>query len=105
MSLRLTNAGYDVSVASDGRQALDRISQSLPQMAVLDVMMPELTGREVLAGLRAAEATQHILIILTSAGFFGDVDDLDLPVRADGYVSKPFGREELQNRVTELFQR
>lgn len=107
MSLRLTNAGYHVLLASDGQQALDRIMRDLPDMALLDLMMPKLTGAEVLVRLREANATKNMLIVLASASFHGDrtdFDDLDIAARADDYISKPFGRGVLQTRIGALFE-
>jgi len=62
MTRRLSKAGYHVIGATDGQQALDLVEQFLPQMAVLDVVMPKLTGIEVLVRLRADPATHNIAI-------------------------------------------
>ena len=108
MTLRLSNAGYHVLGAADGQQALDRIIEHRPQMALLDVRMPRLTGVDVLVRLRAAEATRNMLVILASASFHGersDFEDLGAPDRADDYISKPFGRGVLQTHVGALFDR
>ena len=108
MTLRLSNAGYHILVAADGQQALDRIIEHRPQMALLDLMMPRLTGAEVLIRLRASDATRNLPVILISASFHGDRSDyehLDVLARADDYISKPFGRGVLQTHVNALFDR
>lgn len=102
---RLSKAGYRVICASDGQEALDLVAEHRPDMAVLDVVMPKLTGTEVLERLRADSTTAEMLIILISANFRGVVDDRGRPPGADDYVPKPFGAGELRNRVEVLFNR
>ena len=87
---RLAKDGYQVLTACDGEDALHQAQQGRPQLAVLDVMMPKLTGVEVMERLRSDPATQAIQIVLISAGSFGSASDEDVPAGADGYVKKPF---------------
>lgn len=96
---RFSRAGYQVMRASDGQEALDMVQEHSPQLAVLDVMMPKLTGLEVLWRLRAEPATQDMLIILLSAGLFGPAD------AADAYVRKPFPSGEVVRQAQTLFDR
>jgi DNA-binding response OmpR family regulator len=102
---RLSRAGYRVILAVDGQQALDLATEHRPDMAVLDVTMPKMSGTEVLARLRADSATSGMLIILISANFRGARDDRGRPEGADDYLPKPFGPGELRNRVEVLFDR
>ncbi|QWZ06701.1 response regulator [Nocardioides panacis] len=96
---QLSRAGYLVLSASDGEQALQLIRKDLPDLAVLDVMMPKVTGLEVLWRLRADRATAKMLIVLLSAGRFGPA------AAADDYLVKPAPRGELVRRVDALFNR
>lgn len=96
---RLSRAGYRVISAANGQQALDLVREHSPDMAVLDVMMPKLTGLEVLWRLRAEPATAEMLIVLLSAGQFGPA------AAADDYVRKPFQQGELVTRIEALFAR
>jgi two-component system alkaline phosphatase synthesis response regulator PhoP len=105
MQIRLTNAGYNFVGAPNGRQALDRIAKSQPDMVILDVMMPELTGTEVLERLRADPATKDLLVVLMSASFIDATGDVDASTCADDYIAKPFHRGEPQSRVDALFER
>jgi DNA-binding response OmpR family regulator len=102
---RLTKAGYRVICAIDGQQALDLVAEHQPDMAVLDVTMPKVSGTEVLARLRADRSTAEMLIILISANYRGGVNDRGRPQGADDYIPKPFGPGELRNRVELLFDR
>lgn len=105
MTRRLSKAGYQVISASDGQQALELVEEFLPEMAVLDVLMPKLTGIEVVLRLRSDPATHDMLIMLISAGFRGAVDGTGTPAGADVYFRKPFLPGELGKRVTALFDR
>ena len=101
---RLSNAGYTVITASDGEEALRMAEEHLPDLAVLDVMMPKLTGLDVTHRLRENPETQHILVMLISAGFQNN-EIWGLPAGADDYVKKPFGPQELPNRVQAMLAR
>ena len=67
------------------------VEQFLPELAVLDVMMPKLTGIDVVGRLRAHPATRNVRIILISAGFPDNVVSRNPPAGADDYIKKPFG--------------
>jgi CheY-like chemotaxis protein len=88
---RLVRAGYRVITAADGREALQLAQREAPALAVLDVMMPLMTGIEVSRRLRSMPATREIPVILISAG----LPDKLIPGDADAFVSKPFGRSDL----------
>ena len=102
---RLSRAGYRVICAIDGQEALDMVAEHHPDMAVLDVTMPKVTGTEVLARLRADSATSEMLVILISANYRGEFNDRGRPLGADDYIPKPFGPAEIRNRVEVLFDR
>jgi DNA-binding response OmpR family regulator len=101
---RLERAGYAVVTATDGEQALRMARDLLPDLVVLDVMMPKLSGLDVTRRLREHPATRNILVMLISAGF-GDNDITGLPAGADDYVKKPFGPQEVPNRVQAVLGR
>ena len=102
---RLVRAGYRVITASDGEQALQMVEQFMPELAVLDVMMPKLTGIDVVGRLRAHPATRNVRIILISAGFPDNVVSRDPPAGADDYIKKPFGVLEIPDRVQAVLAR
>jgi DNA-binding response OmpR family regulator len=99
VAFRLERAGYDVVAARDGEEALRLARERGPALAVLDVMMPKLTGLEVTRRLRAEEATSAMPVILLTAR----VQDADvargLEAGADDYIKKPFSPQELRARV------
>ena len=95
--------GYDVSLASDGAEALASIAGRLPDALVIDVMMPRLDGIETTKALRTAGNDLPILV-LTARDSVGDrVEGLD--AGADDYLTKPFALEELLARLRALLRR
>ncbi len=105
VAFRLDRAGYEVLRAGDGQQALDLAREHQPDLAVLDVMMPKLTGYDVTRELRADSATSRIPVILLTAR----VQEADVArgfeAGADDYVTKPFSPQELKARVQAVLGR
>jgi DNA-binding response OmpR family regulator len=105
VAFRLERAGYDVITAADGEEALTLATNRLPDLIVLDMMMPKANGLEVTRSLRGHDTTKEIPVILLTAraqeadvasGFEAGVDD---------YVKKPFSPKDLQLRVQALLER
>ena len=89
--------GFQVITASDGVEGLDRALKDSPDLVVLDVMMPRMSGLEVCKQLRAKRASLPI-IMLTARG--QEIDKVvGLELGADDYVTKPFSIRELLARV------
>ena len=105
IQFRLERSGYEVVTASDGDEALRLARERLPDLAVLDVMMPGLDGYEVTRQLRADEATSRIPVILLTAR----VQEADVAqgfeAGADDYLTKPFSPQELRARVQAILGR
>jgi len=95
--------GYAVSLAADGVEALAGIGQLLPDVVIMDVMMPRLDGVETTRALRAAGNDVPVLV-LTARDAVGDrVEGLD--AGADDYLTKPFALQELLARLRALLRR
>jgi DNA-binding response OmpR family regulator len=105
VAFRLERAGYAVVTAQDGEQALALAREKRPDLAVLDVMMPRLTGYEVTERLRRDETTSGIpVILLTARAQEADVTR-GFEAGADDYVKKPFSPQELRARVQAMLGR
>ena len=102
LALRLERAGYRVAQAVDGEQALTLARELRPNVLVLDVMMPRMTGTEVLAALRADEATAGMRVVLLSARAQEADVERGLEAGADAYLAKPFQAPELIDVVERL---
>ncbi len=102
MRMNLELEGARVSSASNGLEALDRAREDLPDVILLDIMMPEMDGFETLRRLR--EFSQVPVLILTAKD---DEDDRvrGLELGADDYISKPFSHRELVSRIRAVLRR
>ena len=96
-------AGYEVELAESGEQALDKSLDAVPDLVVLDVMLPGIDGLEVCRRLRAAEPKLPILLLTARDRVPDRVAGLD--AGADDYLVKPFAFEELCARVRALARR
>jgi two-component system KDP operon response regulator KdpE len=100
--LNLELEGYRVSEATNGLTALEKVREELPDLVLLDVMMPEMNGFETLKHIR--EVSNVPVIMLTAKGEEEDkVHGLELG--ADDYVTKPFSPRELSSRIKALLRR
>ena len=102
VALRLSAAGYDVVTARDGEEALRVARERRPDLAVLDVTMPKLTGYDVTRALRADDRTSRMPVILLTARVQESDLAAGLEAGADDYLRKPFNAAELRARVAKL---
>jgi two-component system alkaline phosphatase synthesis response regulator PhoP len=105
IGFNLRKDGYDVYTARDGNEALERAKEVMPQLIILDIMMPYKTGIEVCRILRAQDAFDDTLIIFLTA-VNDDVSHIKgLETGADDYISKPVSPKVLVSRINALFRR
>jgi DNA-binding response OmpR family regulator len=106
MEYKLKNSGYTVIAVEDGRSALQKAEELIPDLILLDVMMPLMTGFEVLSALRGNEKTRDIPILMVTAVSKEEEVLKGLRLGADDYITKPFSPNELAARVkTTLLRR
>ncbi len=96
---RLEHEGYEVLTAYDGKSGIEKVRSERPDLILLDVMMPDLTGIEVCKILVADKETSGIPIILVTAKSGADDTKEGLEAGAFDYIKKPFNRIELVARV------
>ncbi len=100
--LRLDGRGHHVEVAADGEAALDAVLRKRPDIIILDMMMPIISGSEVLSELKAKPETRDIpVIMLTSRNGEADIVQA-LKAGVDDYLTKPFIPQELIARIDKL---
>lgn len=98
--LILSRKGYEVLGASGGREGLDLVRQILPDLVLLDLMMPDMDGWEVYQQMRAEEATRDIPVIVITAKAQSIDKVLGLHIaKVDAYISKPFSPHDLVESV------
>src|SRR2546428_3893956 len=105
VEVNLRSAGYEVSVASNGEEALERALELRPDLVLLDVMMPKLDGFEVAQRLRRDSRTSSSSIIMLTAKALSSDKVLGLSSGADDYIIKPCGPVELLARVKGTLRR
>ena len=105
LTVNLEGAGYEVAAATCGRDALELAEQQTPSLVLLDLMLPDMSGMDVLKALRANPATTAVPVVILTATD-GEVDTvLAFELGADDYVTKPFGVRELMARVKAVLRR
>ena len=105
VEFNLKQAGFDVISAGDGGEALKKARSVLPELIILDVMLPEVDGMEICKMLRRDKTTAKIPLIMLTAKA-AEIDRvLGLELGADDYITKPFSPRELVLRVKKLLQR
>ena len=97
--------GFEVVRASDGAMGLERAREVLPDMVILDVMMPRMTGYEVAKALREDDLTARIPIIFVTARAQSSDVERGIELGVDDYVTKPFDPLDLIARVNALLAR
>jgi two-component system, OmpR family, phosphate regulon response regulator PhoB len=102
---KLEQSGFDVRRASDGDQALREVDAEIPDLVLLDIMMPGMSGLEVLERWRANGATEKLPVIMLTAKAQENDVERGFELGADDYVIKPFSPRELARRVTAVLSR
>ena len=96
--------GFSVCIANDGQEALDLVRSELPDLVLLDVMMPRKNGYDVCQEIRAEPALQKTrILMLTAKGRETEVTK-GMAMGADAYMTKPFSTRELVSKVKALLQ-
>jgi len=105
VSRRLQSWGYEPLTASSGEEGLRIAEEAVPDLILLDIMMPKMKGREMCARLKANPKTQHIPVIFLTALGLADHIKAGMDLGAADYLVKPFAPEELRKRVTVVLAR
>lgn len=104
LSFLLKREGYDVQAVDTGSQALAALQTSAPDLLLLDIMLPETNGFDVLRRLRATEALAGLpVMVLTAKGQEADRKRMQ-ELGADDFVTKPFSNRDLLERVASLLR-
>lgn len=104
----LSTKGYDVLTAASGKEAIRKSKKSLPDLIVMDIMMPDIDGAEAVKLLKEDPATKDIPILFLSGIIMKEEgkSDMDINIGGDFYsaLPKPFGAEELLTAVDKLLE-
>jgi DNA-binding response OmpR family regulator len=103
VKLILTRKGYQVIGAAGGREGLDVVRERIPDLVLLDLMMPDIEGWDVYQQMRADEATRHIPVIVLTAKAQNIDKVLGLHIaKVNDYISKPFSPQELVTSIEKV---
>jgi len=103
IQINLERNGYQVELANDGKQALERVAANLPDLIVLDVMMPYMDGFEVLKTLKRDQNTRSIPVIMLTAKASDQDVFMGWSSGVECYLTKPFNPHELVTFVRRIF--
>ena len=98
----LTREGYDHDRIANGAEAVARIRETLPDLVLLDVMLPEVSGYEICQNVRADPALNGVKILMMTARGSAMERRKGLALGADGFIAKPFELKELRAEVQRL---
>ena len=96
---RLESWGYEPLTAESGEEGLRIAEEQIPDLILLDIMMPRMKGRDVCARLKANPKTQHIPVIFLTALGLADHIKAGLDLGAEDYIVKPFEPAQLKERI------
>jgi two-component system response regulator VicR len=103
VKLILNRKGYEVIGAAGGREGLDKIREVLPDLVLLDLMMPDIEGWDVYQQMRADDTTKQIPVIIVTAKAQNIDKVLGLHIaKVDDYISKPFSPQDLVTSVEKV---
>ena len=105
LEFNLQQAGFETAAAYTGMAALERVRQRIPDLVVLDLMLPDIPGNEVCRQIKASPRTRHVPVLMLTAR----TDEVDrvvgFEVGADDFVTKPFSVRELVLRIRAILRR
>jgi len=101
VKLVLESGGFETVLAASGKEALNELEASKPDLVLLDIMMPDMDGWEVFRKIKENNVNMPIAILTAKAQNFDRLLGLHV-LKADDYITKPFGKNELISRVRKL---
>ena len=105
VAFMLQTRNYSVSIASGGLEAIEKAKKELPDLILLDIMMPDVDGYDVCMKLKAEEGTKHIPIIMLTAKGESEAVLKSHSLGADDYVVKPFSLPTLLSKLSKSLSR
>ncbi len=101
-AFRLKNFGYDVLTAANGQEALELIEKDQPDLILLDLRIPLISGYEVCKKIKSDNKLKAIPVIIFTASAVGDLTEKMLDIGADDFIVKPFEPQELLEKIKKL---
>ena len=105
MHQELEVLGYDVAIAKDGAEAVEMAGSELPDLIIMDMLMPKMDGSEATGRIRKNPKTKAIPILAATAKALPEDRDICLASGCDDYIAKPFSYRELHDAIEKLLKR
>jgi DNA-binding response OmpR family regulator len=105
ITFTLRFAGYEVIAATNGQEAFELAGQEMPDLVLMDVRMPRMTGYEACKRIKSEENTQHIPVVFLSAKGQEAEVNAGMEAGAEEYILKPFSPDELTEQVRLILDR
>ncbi len=105
MQQELEILGYEVAVARDGAEAVDMANSELPDLIIMDILMPKMDGGEATKQIRKNPKTQAIPVLAATAKALPEDRERCLESGCDAYIAKPFSYKELQDVIKKLLKK
>lgn len=105
LTMRFESVGYEVEVASDGQEGLEKVRKNKPDLIILDVMMPKLDGYHMCRLLKFDSTYRDIPVLMLTARGQEHERETGMNVGADAYIVKPFDGKELLTTVERLLKK
>ena len=105
VSFRLEQSGYEVTTAFDGEEGYRLAKETIPDLILLDLMLPKMNGYKMCGLLKSDVRYKDILIIIFTARAQESDRQMCQDLGADGYVTKPFDAKELTGKIEEVFKK
>lgn len=96
----LNNAGYEITLLNDGKDAIPRLREAMPGMVILDLRLPGRSGEDILTDIREDEALKHLPVLISTAN---PAKAQQVERLADAVLLKPVSVQDLQTQVEQLF--
>lgn len=100
---KLGRNGYDVETLSDSTRAMDKIKEFMPDLILLDIMMPKITGFDLCSEIKQDEELKEIKVIFLTAKDMDFARQKAEELNADGFIAKPFSPKELLSFINDTF--
>jgi len=95
-------SGYETIEARDGKESVEKAKAAKPNLILMDIMMPKMDGYAACTAIKADQSTRHIPVVMLTAVGYDLNKKLAKQMGADGYVTKPFSRQQLLDAITPL---
>ena len=105
MQQELEILGYEVAVARDGAEAVEMANSELPDLIIMDILMPKMDGGEATKQIRKNPKTQAIPVLAATAKALPEDRERCLESGCDAYIAKPFSYKELQDVIEKLLKK